>query len=65
MPEEPMTDLELRDAIEQVPRGSERWNALIREACKRTSYPLSWLPVGVSWSERDDHGSSGIKGDGM
>ena len=56
-----MTDLELKHEIDTT---RERWNALLREAFGRPTFPHSWLPVGVVWSERDDHGSSGIKGDG-
>jgi hypothetical protein len=43
-----MTNLELRDAIERTPPRTEAWHALIQEACKRTSYPRSWLPPGAT-----------------
>jgi hypothetical protein len=57
-----LTDLELKNAIDET---REIWNALLREAFGRPSFPHSWLPVGVVWSERSHFGSSGIKGDGM
>jgi hypothetical protein len=57
-----LTDLELKQAIS---RNAEERDALLREAFGRPSFPHSWLPKGIVWSERDDHGSSGIKGDGM
>jgi hypothetical protein len=69
--EPPMTNLELRDAIQRTPPHTDDWHALTSEACKRATYgrdntyPLSWLPTGVSWSHRTDYGSSGVRGTGI
>jgi hypothetical protein len=60
-----MTNRELRDAIERTPRHSEDWNQLVSVACRRAVYsrpgtfPMSWLPRGVSWLEYTDHSHDG------
>ena len=61
MPGEPatMTDRELRDAIERTLPKTKDWNALVRAAYWRRTFPLSWLPVGVVWSYRTDYGTRG------
>jgi hypothetical protein len=51
MPDEPgppeaLTNQELKQAIEQAPPRTARWNALISEAGRRPSFPPSWLPDG-------------------
>jgi hypothetical protein len=51
-----MTNLELRDAIRATEAGTAEWGKLVSEACKCRSFPLSWLPRGVSWSEYTNHG---------
>ena len=57
-------------APSRTPPQTEDWHALVSEACRRTSYstattyPLSWLPRGVSWSERTDYGSNDGRGSG-
>jgi hypothetical protein len=55
-----MTSHQLRDAIETTPQRSDRWKALIREAISRgKSFPHSWLPAGVVFSEYTDHSHDG------
>ena len=51
------TNIELRDAIRRAQPQSDEWHALVSEACKRRSFPLSWLPLGVSWSRYTNYGS--------
>jgi hypothetical protein len=53
-----MTNKELRDAITQAEPQTEEWHALVSEACKRTSFPRSWLPRGVSWDTTKSTGPS-------
>jgi hypothetical protein len=59
-----MTDRELRDAIEQAPPDTDRWKALIRAAYLRPSFPLSWLPSGVTGTRTGDYGSNDGHGSG-
>jgi len=47
-PHKDLAHRELRDAIRTEPRGSKRWNALVKEAVSRPDFPALWLPSEVS-----------------
>jgi hypothetical protein len=51
-----MTDMQLKTAIEEA---TQRRDALIREAFGRPSFPRTWLPRGVVWTEYTDHSHDG------
>lgn len=59
MPAADMTDKQLKEEIERTPDGARR-DALLHDAIMRPTYPLSWLPYGLSliggdYRKKEDH----------